>query len=141
MNMITTLKSGLRAGVVALALAGTAMVAVPAQAASPSFGFQLNLGSGSSSFGPKGGIVLQFGDADYFEVCLTNNQVRQGLRNRGYSNVKIVRESNRNNKVWAIGKRYGDWYQMRVDRCTRKVDQVKEIYQKPDNSFHLTFTF
>ena len=54
----------LKAGVVALALAGTALAAVPAQAASPTFGFQLNLGGGGGS---NGGIFLHFGDDDYFD--------------------------------------------------------------------------
>lgn len=129
----------LKAGVVALALTGTALAAVPAQAASPSFGFSLNLLGG----GGNGGIVLHFGDDDYFDFCLTNKQIINGLNNKGYSKVKIVKESNNSNKVWAIGRKYGDWYQMRIDRCTGKVDQVKEIYpiNNGGNSFNLTFTF
>ena len=138
MNLLTTLK----AGVVALALAGTAMAAVPAQAASPNFGFSLNFGGGNN-FGPGGGIVLHFGDDNYWDYCLTNKQIARGLADRGYSRVRIVRESNRNNKVWAVGRKGGDWYQMRIDRCSHKVDQVKEIYpvDKFGNQFNLTFTF
>jgi hypothetical protein len=131
--------STLKAGVVALALAGTALVAVPAQAASPTFGFSLNLLGG----GGNGGIVLHFGDDDYFDVCYTNGQIIRGLNNRGYTRVKIVRESNSTNKVWAIGRKNFDWFQMRVDRCTGKVDQVKEIYPITNggNTFNLTFSF
>src|SRR5689334_17336486 len=110
----------LKAGVVALALAGTAIAAVPAQAASPTFGFSLNFGN---NFGNNGGIVLHFGDDDYFDFCLTNGQIIKALNNKGYYKVKIVKESNSSNKVWAIGRKNGDWYQMRVDRCTGKVDQ------------------
>jgi hypothetical protein len=133
-----TLLNTLKAGVVALALTGTALAAVPAQAASPTFGFSLNLGGGGG-----GGIVLHFGDDDYWDVCYTNKQIIQGLNNKGYSRVKIVKESNNTNKVWAIGRKYGDWFQMRVDRCTGKVDQVKEIHPiyNGGNSFNLTFTF
>jgi hypothetical protein len=140
MSMITTMKTGLRAGVVALALAGTALVAVPAQAAQPTFGFSLNFGNFG---GGNGGIVLHFGDDDYWDFCRTNSQIRSALRNAGYSQVKIVKESNNTNKVWAIGKKHGDWYQMRVDRCTGKVDRIKEIYpiDNGGNSFNLTFTF
>jgi hypothetical protein len=129
----------LKAGVVALALAGTAITAVPAQAASPMFGFSLNLLGG----GGGGGIVLHFGDDDYWDYCLTNKQIIKALNNKGYSKVKIVKESNSSNKVWAIGRKYGDWYQLRVDRCTGKVDQVKQIYPEDDSglSFHLTFSF
>jgi hypothetical protein len=126
----------LKAGVVALALAGGAFAAaVPAQAASPTFGFNLNFG------GP--GIVLQFGDDDYWDYCMTNKQIVYGLNDAGYSKVKIVKESNSSNKVWAIGRMGLKWYQMRVDRCTHKVDQVKRIYPLDNggNSFNLTFTF
>ena len=130
----------LKAGVVALALAGTALAAVPAQAAQPTFGFSLNFGN---NFGPGGGIVLHFGDDDYFDYCLTNKQIVAGLYDRGYTRVKIVKESHSTNKVWAIGRKYGDWYQMRVDACSHKVDQVKRIYplDTGGNSFNLTFTF
>lgn len=130
----------LKAGVVALALAGTALTAVPAQAASPTFGFSLNLLGGGG--GNNGGIVLHFGDDNYFDVCFTNKQIIRGLRNAGYSQVRIVKENNSTDKVWAIGKRKGDWWQMRVDRCSGKVDRIKQIYPKGgSNSFNLTFTF
>ena len=128
----------LKAGVVALALAGGALAAaVPAQAASPTFGFNLNFGV------PGGGVVLNFGDDDYWDYCLTNKQIVYGLNDAGYSKVKIVKESNSSNKVWAIGRMGLKWYQMRVDRCTHKVDQVKRIYPLDNggNSFNLTFTF
>ena len=62
MTLSTTLKNSLRAGVVAVALAGTALVgAAPAQAqSSPNFGFSLNFGNGGGfGMGPKGGITLQ----------------------------------------------------------------------------------
>ena len=130
----------LKAGVVALALAGGALAAaVPAQAASPTFGFSLNFGN---TFSPNGGIVLHFGDDDYWDFCLTNRQIVAGLNDRGYSRVKIVKESRNSGKVWAIGRKNGNWYQLRIDPCTHKVDQVKRIYPLDDfgNSFHLTFT-
>jgi hypothetical protein len=132
--------STIKAGVVALALAGTALAAVPVQAASPTFGFSLNFGN---TLPGGGGIVLHFGDDDYWDFCLTNRQIVAALNNRGYSRVKIVKESNSTNKVWAIGRKHGDWFQMRVDRCTHKVDRVQQIYPQDDfgNSFNLTFTF
>jgi hypothetical protein len=134
MNLLNTLK----AGVVAIALTGTALTAAaPVQAAQPAFGFQLNFGTGN------GGIVLHFGDDDYWDFCRTNKQIVKGLNNKGYKSVKIVKESNKTNKVWAIGRKSGDWWQMRVDRCSGKVDQVKKIYPKKKGGaeFNLTFTF
>jgi hypothetical protein len=131
----------LKAGVVALALAGTALVAVPAQAAQPNFGFSLNFGNVFP--GPGGGIVLHFGDDDYWDYCLTNRQIVAALNDRGYSRVKIVKESRNSGKVWAIGRKYGNWYQLRIDPCTHKVDQVREIHpiNNGGNQFNLTFTF
>ena len=131
MNLMNTLK----AGVVAIALTGTALTAAaPVQAAQPTFGFQLNLGGGN-------GIVLHFGDDDYWDFCRTNKQIIKGLNNKGYKQVKIVKESNKTNKVWAVGRKNFSWWQMRVDRCTGKVDQVKKIKTNNGNSFNLTFTF
>lgn len=138
MTFTNTLKTGLRAGALALALTGTALVgAAPVQAASPSFGFSLNFGSGS----PKGGIELHFGDRDYFEYCRTNGQIRAALRNRGYHDVRIVRESDRTDKVWAVARKGKSWYSMRIDRCSGKVDQIRKINRNRNGSFNLKFTF
>jgi hypothetical protein len=138
MTLTSTLKTGIRAGIVALTLGGTALVgAAPVQAApAPNFGFSLNFGNGGN-----GGIVLHFGDDNYFDYCMTNSQIRSALRNKGYRDVKIVKESNNTNKVWAIGRKNGDWYQMRIDRCSHKVDQIKKIKKNNNNSFNLTFSF
>ena len=135
------IRNTLKAGLVALTLAGTALAAVPAQAAQPNFGFSLNFGNVFP--GPGGGVFLHFGDDNYWDYCLTNRQVIRGLNDRGYSNVKLVKESSSSNKVWAIGRKYGDWYQMRIDRCTHKVDQVREIHpiKQGGNQFNLTFSF
>lgn len=135
------LTNTLRAGVVALALAGTAIVGtVPAQAASsnPSFGFELNFGSGGSG---NGGIKLHFGDRNYFDYCLTNSQIERGLRHKGYRDVRIVRESRRDDKVFAVARKGFSWYSMRVDRCTGKVDKVRKIHRNRNGSFNLTFSF
>ena len=131
----------LKAGLVALALAGGALAALPAQAASPTFGFSLNFGNIFP--GPGGNIILHFGDDDYWDYCLSDKQIIAGLNGRGYYRVKIVKESRSSNKVWAIGYRHGDWFQLRVDRCSHKVDQVKEIHPiiRGGNRFNLTFTF
>lgn len=139
MTLSTTLKTGLRAGVVALALAGTAIGGVaPAQAqSSAQFGFSLNFGNSA----PKGGIQLHFGDRDYFKFCLSNTQIRNGLRAKGYRNIDIVRESHRWNQVWVVAQKRGDWYSMRVNRCTGKVDHVREVNRNRNGSFNLSFTF
>lgn len=140
MTLRNTFKTGLRAGVVAIALAGSTLaMTAPVQAQSNgSFGFSLNFGNNQQ---PRGGITLNFGDRDYFDVCMTNSQVVRGLRNKGYRDVRIVREQNRNDKVWVVARKSGDWWSMRVDRCSGKVDRVREIERNRNGSFTLNFSF
>ena len=140
MTITNTLKTGLRAGALAVALAGSTLAfTAPVQAQSnPSFGFSLNFGSGQQ---PRGGIHLNFGDRDYFDFCRTNSQIVRGLRSAGYRDAQIVREDNRHDKVWVVAKKRGDWYSMRVDRCSGKVDRIREIERNRNGSFNLRFSF
>jgi hypothetical protein len=138
MALSTHLKNTVRAGVVALALGGTAVMGVaPAQAAPPNFGFSLQFGNQT----PHGGVFLNFGDRDYFKYCLSDRQIESGLRKKGYRNIQEVREERRTNKVWYVARKSGDWYQLRVDRCTGKVDRVREINRRGNGSFTLNFSF
>lgn len=137
MTLTNMLKTGMRAGVVALVVAGTAITAVPAQAASPSFGFSLNFGAP----GPKGNVQLHFGDRNYWRVCLSDAQLRTALRRNGYSDMRIVREDRRGNTVFAVARKHNHWYSMRIDRCTGKVDRVREIQRNRNGSFNLSFSF
>jgi len=84
---------------------------------------------------------MHFGDNDYFDVCRTNSQIRSSLRNNGYRDVQIVKEDNRNDKVWIVARKHGDWYQARVDRCSGKVDRIRLVQQKSNGSFNLKFSF
>jgi len=134
----------IKAGVVALSLGATAMVAMPAQAA-PTFSFQFGVGNGFGFGGPtyfgQPGITLQFGDPNYYMYCLSDSQIRKALKNNGYAQVKIVKYYNSSNRVLAVGFKDGDWWQMRVNRCTGKVDQVQVIDQEDDGNFQLFLNF
>jgi hypothetical protein len=141
MTLSATLKNGLRAGVVAVALVGTSLVGTaPAQA---QVGFQLNFGTFMPGPPPGPNVTLRFGTPNYFKYCMSNSQVRRALRNSGYRDVDIVRESNSTNKVWAVARKKSHWYQLRVDRCSGKVDRIREIdrFRRPNGSFNLTFSF
>lgn len=134
----------LKAGLVAIALAGTAVAALPARAAPLPFSFSLNLGGpGYPIYPVQPGIVLHFGSPDYFNYCLTNRQIRNLLSDNGWDHVKIVREDNNYNRVWAIAQSEddGDWYQMRVNRCTGKVDKVHPIDYNGDGNFSFSLSF
>lgn len=139
MALNTHFKNTVRAGVVALTLGGTAlMAAAPVQAAPPpSFGLSFEFGQQS----PRGNVFLHFGDRNYFKYCLTDRQIENGLRKKGYRNIEQVREERRNNKVWYVARKSGHWYQMRVDRCTGKVDRIREIHRRGNGSFTLNFSF
>jgi hypothetical protein len=147
MNMLQTIKTTGRAALVAAALGATALTAVPVQAAEPSGSFSLQFGPGSGGpmhFGEgfrfgNGNITLHFGDRNFFKFCLTNRQIERGLERRGFDHVRIVRSGER--KVIAVGKWGSRWYEMRVDRCTGKVDHVKRVKQRTNGSFSITLSF
>lgn len=125
----------LSVAVLALTMGATAVTAMPAQAASPTFSFQFGIG------GFPNGVQLHFGDDDYFDYCMTNRQIVRALRNAGYRDVQIVREGNQWNKVIAVGRKNGFWYQMRVDRCTGKVDRVQKVRRTSSGNFSITLSF
>lgn len=123
-----SLSTAIKAGVVALVVGSTALVALPAQAAPPPFSFSLNFGGpGFPVYQP--GIILHFGDPDYFNSCLSDKQVRNLVRDNDFSHVKISKYDNKHNKVWVIAQSDDDdeWYSMRVDRCDGDVDKVHHI--------------
>ena len=141
MSMMTTVKAGL----VAIALAATSMVALPAQAAS----FTLNLGGPGFGFGlytVKPGITLHFGDPDYFHYCMNDKQVVKYVnRQDEFTKTKIAKYQNKYNKVWVVTYDVYDdeWVQARVDRCDGDIDHIQPIDYNPKfpNQFGLSLTF
>ena len=128
-----------RALLIALALGGT-MTALPAQAApAPTISFQLNFGS----IGPftKNGVTIQFRNGRFTNnYCLTTAQLRQSLRNSGYSNIVVVSNLG-NHRLLLTAKKGSRWYQIRVDTCSGLVDQVQRIYRNSGGGFTLSFSF
>jgi hypothetical protein len=144
MALLSTIKSTVTAAALALAV-GAAGVAAPAQAA-PS----ITLNFGSPGFGMTPGVQLHFGGPNYFKYCLNDNGIVDRLENRGYDNVHIIRHNHNDdydNKVWVVAQNYkGDWYQMRVDRCTHKVDHIRLVHKHNNgnfdfNRFSFSFSF
>lgn len=137
-QFLTTLKTTGRAAVVALALGGVALSAMPAQAA-PQVGIQLGLGGfNGGSFG------LYFGDgngpSDNFDYCMTDRQVRRALANQGWNNVKIGDDYD-DSRVIVVAQYHGTWYKLRVNRCTGKVDKVQRIKKINNGNFDLYLNF
>jgi hypothetical protein len=138
MTLLSSLKTGLTVAAVAATVA-IGGAAAPAQAASITFGFG----------GFPGGVHLHFGDPTYYHYCLDDNGIIDRLEHRGYSNVHIIRHNHDDdfdNKVWVVAQDWhGDWYQMRVDRCTHAVDDLHLVHSHHDHGpfdyGHFNFTF
>lgn len=127
MTVLNTLRQTGRAAVLAVVLAGTALSAVPVQAA-PLQGFSLDVK-------PQGGDQKQlqqfkkknFGPNDFFNWCLTDKQIRKGLINYGFEDVHIVDHLSKNRV--RVEAAYDEWYySFRVNRCSGVVDKIKKLY-------------
>jgi hypothetical protein len=139
-----SLKSAAVAAGLALAI-GAGGFAAPTQAASLTFNF------GGGGMGPGGpGVHFRFGDPRYFNYCLDDDGIENRLERRGYDNVHVIRHNHNDdydNKVWVAAQDYrGDWYMMRVDRCTHEVDRVRRVHRHNEgdfdpNNFHFSFSF
>lgn len=137
-HMLSTLKKGGRAAVIALALGSASITAVPTPAmaqAGPSFSFQIGIGDGD------GNLTLHFGDDEFVRHCLTNRQIRRGLRAHGFRNIDIVRQRSRN-RVEVIASYGHRWYLLLVNRCTGRVQVLERLRRGfPGSGFGLQFNF
>ena len=135
MSFPTFLKTGARAAVLVLTLGGTALTAMPAQAA-PSLGFSFGFGNGSMFGGP--GVQLNFGNNNQMKWCLTDQQLRFQLRQHGWHSLQVIRSGKFN--VIFVGQRKGNWYQIKVNRCNGNVD-VRPVSKKKSGGFSITLSF
>jgi hypothetical protein len=97
-------KSLSRFAIIALAVTGVAMTAVPAQAA-PQLGGSLQLDAPiAPQVQQEGGAQMQMkkfgGDDDYdyedYDWCLKNKQIRKGLQYAGFDDIDFVKELKHN---------------------------------------------
>ena len=128
MTVLNTLRQTGRAAVLAVVLAGTALSAVPVQAA-PLQGFSLEIkpqgGENQKQF--KQFKKKNFGPNDFFNWCLTDKQIRKGLQNYGFDDVHIVDHLSKNRV--RVEAAYDEWYySFRVNRCSGMVDKIKKLY-------------
>lgn len=138
-HILSRLKKSGRVAVVALALGAASVAALPAPAMAQSSSFSLQLGGGDGS------LTFRFGDDRYdrerVRICLTNAQIRRGLRAHGYRNIDIVRELRRN-RVEVVASYGRSWYRLQVDRCTGKVRVIERLRRGfPSGGFGLQFNF
>jgi hypothetical protein len=134
MTVLNFIRQTGRAAVLAVVLAGTAMSAVPVQAA-PLQGFSLDVkpqGEGKEMLQYKQFKKKGFGPNDFFNWCLTDKQIRKGLKAYGFFDVEIVDHLGKNRVRVHAG--YDDWYySMRIHRCSGVVDKIKKLYPAWDD--------
>jgi hypothetical protein len=143
-------KTAIRAAVIALALGGSALATLPAEAQQgPAFSFSLDLPGlqGGAIVGNDNGIGNRDAPRGYPRYddrprgrCLTSRDIRRGVEARGYDSVEVRRNLSRN-RVEVVG-RNGNWlYAMRVDKCSGEVDRLKRIRRVQGGGFGLQFNF
>jgi hypothetical protein len=130
-NLSTVLKAG-RAAVVALTLGAATLSAMPAQAQSFNFSFGIEGGGSNFSFGVDKGKKIK-------RECLTNNEVRRGLRREGFDNIRFVDRKGVRVKVVAdYGRRT---YAMTINRCTGRVTDIERLRTRYHPGFRFQFNF
>ena len=136
-TILSSFKSAGRAAVLAIVLAGTALAAAPAEA-KPLSPFALELQAAP----PQGGEtqMKKFGYDEDYDWCLTNKQIRKGLKKYGFTDIDFVQELKKH-RVRVEALYLGDdwYYSMRIDRCTGHVDKIKKLYPADEEEFDLEF--
>jgi hypothetical protein len=143
MNLLSSLQSTIRVAAVGIVLAGVALTSLPAQAA-PQLGSALQLTAPAKpDAGQQTMQMKKFGADDYeddYAWCLTNKQIRKGLRNADFDDIDFIKELKHHRvRVAALYEDDGWYYSMRIDRCTGEVDQIKPLYEAED--FDIDFDF
>lgn len=127
----SVMKSG-RAAIVALTLGATTFTALPVQAQSFNFDFGIQGGGGSFSYGFDNGRRMK-------RDCLTNNEIRRGLRRSGFDDIRFVDRRGVRVKVVAdYGRRT---YAMTVNRCTGRVSDIERLRRAYRPGFQFQFSF
>lgn len=149
MTILSSLKSTVRVAIVGIAIGGVALTAQPALAA-PQLGTSLQL---TAPVKPDAGQqtmqMKKFGADDDYDYdddyddddwCLTNKQIRKGLKKADFDEIDFVRELKHHRvRVEAYYEEDGWYYAMRIDRCSGEVDQIKPLYEADD--FDIDFDF
>ena len=146
--MTLSLKSFSRIAMLGVTVAAVAFAAFPAQAA-PTLGGSLQLGAPKPQIqtpkdgGPQTMQMKKYGgggggyDGWYDEDdCLTNKQIRKGLKKADFDDIDFVKELKKHRvRVEALYEGDGWVYSMRIDRCSGEVDQIKPLYEAEDFEF------
>ena len=139
-QFLTTLKTRGRAVLIALALGATAVTAVPAPAMAQTFSFDFGITGGDSRFS----FGIGTGGRRIIRDCLTNREIRRGLRRSGWSDIRFIDSSGRRVRVIAEWDDNGRDYRMRINRCTGRVTDIERLRRRSgggSGGFGLQFNF
>lgn len=139
-HLMSLVKTGSRAAIIALTLGASTLAVVPAAQAQPSFNFQFGVGpDGKPSVGFGVDSGERRGRPIRPQVCYSDREIIRGIRNEGYRDVQIVDQLSRN-RVGVIARDGRTWYSMRVNKCTGEVDRVQRLRNyRPGLRFQFNF--
>lgn len=103
-----TMNKAVQAAIVALALGGASLAALPAQAAGPSFGFSFRFGTGEV-----------FPHHPQRIICLTDYQVRKTVAAYGYNRIYLNVGEGKYIQVKA--SKGGKTYLLKFNRCAAEI--------------------
>ncbi|GEM_PF-4661861 len=113
-----------KGAIVTAAMLAVLMFGAPASASSLSF--QLNFGQNTGGFGVFSNVHSPRPDIFFQNSCMGNRQIKNGLRNQGFTRVRFVSERYANQPMFSGV--YNAWvYTMYVDRCTGSVTNVQQV--------------
>jgi hypothetical protein len=125
------MKSGIRS-LAAVIVTAIALAAVPAQA--QKLGTEFSFGGGKAQSDTQS-FSTQRHSGPSIQICLTNRQIRRGLRDYGFTDIQFVRNLPRE-RVVVEALYEDDWYySMRVHRCKGYVDRVRPLYPAWDDDY------
>ena len=116
----TVMKSG-RAAIVAVTLGAATVTALPVQAQSFSFDFGIRGGGNTFSFGIDDGRRFR-------RDCLTNNEIRRGLRRNGFDDIRFLDRRGVRVQVYAEWGRRA--YLLTINRCTGRVVDIDRVRRR-----------
>ena len=112
-----------RAALIALAMGATAVVALPAPAMAQSFSFDFEISGGGADFSwshdRRGKRVKR--------DCLSNNEIRRGLRRLDFEDIRIVDRDGKWVTVIAEYDPNNKRYRMEINSCTGRVTDIERV--------------
>lgn len=134
-HILSNLKSKGRAAVIAVVLGAASITAAPAPVMAQSFSFDFGIGGGGDNFS----FELDRRGARIRRDCLSNNEIRRGLRRSGWDDIRFL--DRRGNRVTVIAEWRRADYRLTINRCTGRVTDIDRIRRRGGGGFGLQFNF